>query len=195
MVAAHGFPPKLLVGHSYHCQKLSSDRTWKSNILRYGKGRTELKKEIAPIILGLLFVLVLTGSAFGQDAPATATATTEKATVVLYRPSRFIDAARKVTIYIDNRPLCVLSNGSNFKFEVATGMHSLATLYFRSTKGEVAAPESQFNFVPGQTYYFALNPQGLVFAVPAQKGVSESKRTKPVKESSVSFQPTGNEVK
>ena len=136
-----------------------------------------------------------TPSANLQDVPTTAPTTTEKASVVLYRPSRFVDAARKVTIYIDNRPLCVLSNSSHFNFEVTTGTHSLATLYFRNTKGEVAVPESQFTFVSGQTYYFALSQQGLVLAVPAQKGESESRRTKPIKESSISFQPTGNEVK
>ena len=117
-----------------------------------------------------------------------------KVTVVLYRPSRFIDASRKATIYVDNRPLCILTNNSNFKFELPAGMHSLGTLFNRQTTGETALPGSQFNFVVGQTYYFTLNSHWLIFAVSAEQGELESGRTKPLKESNISVQPSGNEL-
>lgn len=115
-------------------------------------------------------------------------------TVVLYRPSRFIDSARKETIYIDNRPLCILGNGTSFSFEVQTGLHSLTTLYFRSTKGETALPESAFKFIEGQIYYFTVATNGLIFAVPSQQGEKETKHTKPIKPKAVLFQPSGNEL-
>jgi hypothetical protein len=117
-----------------------------------------------------------------------------KATVVLYRPSRFIDASRKATIYVDNRPLCVLTNNTSFRFEIPTGPHSLATLFNRQTTGETALPASQFNFVADNTYYFTLTKNWLIFAVSTQQGESESRRTKPLKESNISVQPSGNEL-
>jgi hypothetical protein len=130
--------------------------------------------------------------------PTAASAASEekpgKATVVLYRPSRFIDASRKATIYVDNRPLCVLTNNTSVRFEIPTGMHSLATLFNRQTAGETALPESQFNFVANQTYYFTLTNNWLIFAVSNQKGESESSRTKPLKEGNISVQPIGNEL-
>ncbi len=117
-----------------------------------------------------------------------------EATVILYRPSRFIDASRKATIYVDNRPLCVLTNNTSLRFEIPTGTHSLATLFNRQTKGETALPASQFNFVAGQTYYFTLTKNWLIFAVSTQQGESESRRTKALKEGNISVQPSGNEL-
>jgi hypothetical protein len=117
-----------------------------------------------------------------------------EATVVLYRPSRFIDAARKATIYVDNRPLCILTNNTSLRFEIPTGVHSLGTLFNRQTKGETALPSSEFNFVAGQTYYFTLTKNWLIFAVSTQQGESESRRTKPLNEGNISVQPSGNEL-
>jgi hypothetical protein len=106
-----------------------------------------------------------------RQTPPTA-ASTGKATVILYRPSRLIDASRKATIYVDNRPLCVLTNNTNLKFELPAGPHSLSTLNNRQTTGEMALPGSQFNLVGGQTYYFTLTNHWLIFAVSAQQGES-----------------------
>ena len=117
-----------------------------------------------------------------------------KAIVVLYRPGRFIDAARKATIYVDNRPLCELSNNSSFKFVLPPGPHSLTTLFNSQKAGETALPGSQFNLVAGQTYYFTLTSHWLIFPVPAQQGESEASRTKPLKDSNIILQPMGNEV-
>lgn len=117
-----------------------------------------------------------------------------KAIVVLYRPGRFIDAARKATIYVDNRPLCELTNNSSFKFVLAPGPHSLATLFNSQKTGETALPGSQFGLVAGQTYYFTLTSHWLIFPVPAPQGESEASRTKPLKGSNIILQPMGNEV-
>jgi hypothetical protein len=70
----------------------------------------------------------------------------------------------------------------------------MATLFNRQTTGETALPGSQFNFVVGQTYYFTLNSHWLIFAVSADQGELESGRTKPLKESNISVQPSGNEL-
>jgi hypothetical protein len=117
-----------------------------------------------------------------------------KAIVVLYRPGRFIDAARKATIYVDNRPLCELTNNSSFKFVLPPGPHSLTTLFNSQKAGETALPGSQFNLVAGQAYYFTLTSHWLIFPVPAQQGESEASRTKPLKDSNIILQPMGNEV-
>jgi Protein of unknown function (DUF2846) len=117
------------------------------------------------------------------------------ATVVIYRPRRFIDASRKGNIYIDGRPLCVLANNTSFRFEVPAGNHSLVALFNSARRGETELPSSQYTFVAGQAYYFALSSHWLIFAVPAQQGEAESKRTKPIKAGSIATQPTGNELK
>jgi hypothetical protein len=132
------------------------------------------------------------------SAPASKTVspfvTSGKATVILYRPSRFIDASRKATVYVDNRPLCILTNNTSLKFEMPAGQHALTTLNNRQTTGEAALPGSQFNFVAGQTYYFTLTKNWLIFAVSTQQGESESGRTKPLKDGNISVQPSGNEL-
>lgn len=117
------------------------------------------------------------------------------ATAVIYRPGRMIDSMRKGNIYIDGRPLCVLSNNSSFQFEVPAGSHSLVALFDSARRGETELPSSSFNFVSGQTYYFSLNSHWLIFAVPPQKGEAEAKRTKPIKAANVAMQPAGNELK
>lgn len=117
------------------------------------------------------------------------------ATAVIYRPGRMIDAMRKGNIYIDGRPLCVLSNNSSFQFEVPAGSHSLVALFDSARRGETELPSSSFNFVSGQTYYFSLNSHWLIFAVSPQQGEAEAKRTKPIKAGNVATQPTGNELK
>jgi hypothetical protein len=117
------------------------------------------------------------------------------ATAVIYRPGRMIDSMRKGNIYIDGRPLCVLSNNSSFQFEVPAGSHSLVALFDSARRGETELPSSSFNFVIGQTYYFSLNSHWLIFAVPPQQGEAEAKRTKPIKAGNVATQPTGNELR
>jgi hypothetical protein len=132
------------------------------------------------------------GTAEPHDPPAKASSV--KAIVVLYRPGRFLDAVRKATIYVDNRPLCELTNNSSFKFVLPPGPHSLTTLFNSQKAGETALPGSQFNLVAGQTYYFTLTSHWLVFPVPAQQGESEASRTKPLKDSNIILQPMGNGV-
>ena len=117
------------------------------------------------------------------------------ATAVIYRPGRMIDSMRKGNIYIDGRPLCVLSNNSSFQFDVPAGSHSLVALFDSARRGETELPSSSFNFVSGQTYYFSLNSHWLIFAVPPQQGEAEAKRTKPIKAGNIATQPTGNELK
>ncbi len=67
----------------------------------------------------------------------------------------------------------------------------MATLFNRQSAGETALPESQFNFVANQTYYFTLTNDWLIFAVSNQKGESESNRTKPLKAGNISVQQSG----
>lgn len=117
------------------------------------------------------------------------------ATAVIYRPGRMIDSMRKGNIYIDGRPLCVLSNNSSFQFEVPAGSHSLVALFDSARRGETELPSSSFKFVSGQTYYFSLNSHWLIFAVPPQQGEAEAKRTKPIKAGNIATQPMGNELK
>ena len=117
-----------------------------------------------------------------------------KATVVRYRPSRFIDKARNATVYIDNRPLCILADNTHYKFEVLAGRHSFAGLANLNSTGERTLPGSEYNLVANQTYYLTLTKNWLIFAVSGQQGESEAGKTKPIKERNILVQPGGNET-
>jgi len=128
------------------------------------------------------------------DKPVMSMGTTApKATVVLYRPSRFIDKARNATVYIDNRPLCILADNTHYKFEVLAGRHSFAGLANLNSTGERTLPGSEYNLAADQTYYLTLTKNWLIFAVSAQQGESEAGRTKSIKERNILVQPGGNE--
>lgn len=98
------------------------------------------------------------------------------ATIIFYRPKRFMDSTFKPSVYVDDSTIGRLGNGENFKVKVTAGQHKLYS-NDKSTGTDLDAKA-------GETYYIRIDMKtgitvrGAVTLVDKQEGEFEVTKTK-----------------
>jgi hypothetical protein len=98
------------------------------------------------------------------------------ATIIFYRPKRFMDSTFKPSVYVDDSTIGRLGNGENFKVKVTAGQHKL----YSNDK----STGTDLNAKAGETYYIRIDMKtgitvrGAVTQVDKQEGEFEVTQTK-----------------
>ena len=115
------------------------------------------------------------GNATLSSAHATPTPA-GSATIIFYRPKRFMDSTFKPSVYVDDSTIGRLGNGENFKVKVTAGQHKLYS-NDKSTGTDLDAKA-------GETYYIRIDmktgitARGAVTQIDKQEGEFEVTKTK-----------------
>ena len=115
------------------------------------------------------------GNATLSSAHATPTPA-GSATIIFYRPKRFMDSTFKPSVYVDDSTIGRLGNGENFKVKVTAGQHKL----YSNDK----STGTDLNAKAGETYYIRIDmktgitARGAVTQVDKQEGEFEVTKTK-----------------
>ena len=103
-------------------------------------------------------VLCLTGCASGQIGTLPTVTPGTEVTVHVFRQSNVMGMLNTFRIAYDKKNLFDIGNGTYGTFQVPAGPHDIAVKCFGGMLPVVQTEDIQQVFIPGQEYYFAVEP-------------------------------------